>query len=284
MAIKNSSINEMPHNLEAEQALLGCLLIDARVQTEIAAFIKEEDFYAESHRYIFQAMQKIAKDNQTIDFVTLTDMLEKQGSLEQAGGINYIAQLTNAVPSSVNYQRYLDIVTRDSLLRKLIVGASEIIETSKTSTDKVSALSFAEKKVYDISTSADTSEVTEVSKVISDVIAGFESAGNDKSKRRGIPTKFRGVDALLHGMRKSNLVILAARPAVGKTSFAMNIVESIALQGYSCAVFSLEMSKEEIVQRLVCSCAGVNMGNVIKGDISKTEWLKIMKAREGYFL
>ena len=275
-----AKINEMPHSLEAEQALLCCILLDPRVQVEISSFLKEEDFFAESHKHIFNAMSKIANENQPVDIVTLTDMLEKQGSLEQAGGINYIAQLTNAVPSSVNYQRYLDIVTRDSLLRKLIVGASEIIETSKTSTDKVSALSFAEKKVYDISTSADTSEVTEVSKVISDVIAGFESAGNDKSKRRGIPTKFRGVDALLHGMRKSNLVILAARPAVGKTSFAMNIVESIALQGYSCAVFSLEMSKEEIVQRLVCSCAGVNMGNVIKGDISKTEWLKIMKARE----
>ncbi len=280
MAKKNSLINEMPHNLEAEQALLGCLLIDAKVQTEIAAFIKEEDFYAESHRYIFQAMQKIAKDNQTIDFVTLTDMLEKLGTLEQAGGIKYITELANVMPSSANYLKYTDIVTRDSMLRKLMRGAGDIIDKCKTSIDKTTALGFAEKTVYDISNEADTSEMVRIEQVIPEVMTKLDEITNDKSSTKGIKTKFKGLDRLINGVHKSDLMILAARPAVGKTSFAMNIVENIALQGYSCAVFSLEMGKDQIVQRLLCSVASVSMENAMKGNMSKPEWLRIMQAKE----
>ena len=133
---KSLDMGVMPHSLEAEQALLGCLLLDPRVQVEISAFISEEDFYAESHKYIFHAMKDIIGRNQPVDLVTLTDTLEKQGALEQAGGISYIAELTNVMPSSANYQRYLDIVTRDSMLRKLIRGSADIIENSRTSQDK----------------------------------------------------------------------------------------------------------------------------------------------------
>ena len=169
-------MGDMPHSLEAEQALLGCLLLDTRIQVEVAAFLKEEDFYAESHKYIFSAMESIIKKNQPVDLVTLTDALEKQGALEQAGGITYIAELTNVMPSSANYQRYLDIVTRDSLLRKLIKGSAEIIGECKTSVDKATALSFAEKTVYDISNEADTSEIIKISKVVDDVVQHMDSS------------------------------------------------------------------------------------------------------------
>ncbi len=279
MANKNT-VGEMPHSLEAEQALLGCLLMDTRIQVEVAAFLKEEDFYAESHKYIFSAMQEIIRRNMPVDLVTLTDTLEKQGALEQAGGIAYITELTNVMPSSANYQRYSDIVTRDSLLRKLIKGSAEIIETCKTSADKASALSFAEKTVYDISNQADTSEMVKLDTVIPTVISKFDELTNDKSSLKGIKTGYKGLDRLINGLHPSDLMILAARPAVGKTSFAMNIVENVALQGYSCAVFSLEMGKEQIAERMLCSVAGVSMENAKKGTMSKTEWLKIAKARE----
>ncbi len=277
---EKQKIMEMPHSLEAEQALLGCLLLDTKVQVEVAAFIQEEDFYAESHKHIFSAMEAIIKQNQPVDLVTLTDALEKQGALEQAGGIAYITELTNVMPSSANYQRYLDIVTRDSLLRKLIKGSAEIIEECKSSASKETAISFAEKTVYDISNQADTSEIVKIGNVIPDVMTKFDELSNDKSSYKGIKTGFRGIDGLLDGVHNSDLMILAARPAVGKTSFAMNLVENIALQGYSCAVFSLEMSREQLTERMLCSVAGVSMENAKKGKMNKTEWLKMAKARE----
>ncbi|MBR2498681.1 MAG: replicative DNA helicase [Clostridia bacterium] len=277
---KNLKMLDMPHSLEAEQALLGCLLLDTRIQVEVAAFLKEEDFYAESHKYIFSAMEQIIKLNQPVDLVTLTDALEKMGTLEQAGGITYIAELTNVMPSSANYQRYLDIVTRDSLMRKLIKGSAQIIEECKTSADKATALSYAEKTVYEISTQADTSEMVRIDKVIPDVIYNIESIAKGEKELQGIKTGYRGLDALLNGLHKSDLMILAARPAVGKTSFAMNIVENVALQGYSCAVFSLEMGKEQIAERLLCSMAGVSMGNTKRGKVEHKEWVKLARAQQ----
>ncbi len=277
---KQAPMRDMPHSLEAEQSLLGCLLMDTRIQVEVAAFLKEEDFYAESHKYIFHAMDTIIKKNMPVDMVTLTDTLEKQGALEQAGGISYIAELTNVLPSASNYQRYLDIVTRDSMLRKLIYGSAEIMENCRTSLDKTTALSFAEKTVYDISNAADTSEMVKIGSVIPDVMTKFDELSNNKSSTKGIKTQFKGLDRLINGIHKSDLMILAARPAVGKTSFAMNIVENVALQGYSCAVFSLEMGKDQLVQRMMCSVAGVSMENAMKGTMTKQEWLRIAQAKE----
>lgn len=271
---------EMPHNLEAEQALLGCLLIDAKIQVEVVAYLKEEDFYAESHKIIFAAMLDIIRKNLPVDLVTLTDELEKKGELESVGGITYITELTNVMPSSANFQRYLDIVTRDSLLRKLIRGSADVIEECKKSADKQTALSFAEKTIYDISTIADTSEVKKIGTIIPQVLNKFDELTNDKSALKGIKTGFKRLDHLTNGLHKSDLVIIAARPAVGKTSFAMNIVENVALQGYSCAVFSLEMGKEQITERIMCSVAGVSMEHAKKGNLTRSDWLKINKARE----
>ena len=277
---KISGLGDMPHNLEAEQALLGCLLLDTKIQVEVSAYIKKEDFFAESHKYIFSAMEQIIAENKPVDLVTLIDVLEKQGELEQVGGVEYITELTNVMPSSANYQRYLDIVKRDGMLRKLIMGSAEIIETSRTSLDSDSALAYAEKTIFDISTEADTSEVAKISTVIPSVMTKLDELSKDKSSYHGIKTKFRGIDAILKGLHGSDLIILAARPAVGKTSFAMNIVENLALQGYSCAVFSLEMSKEQLAQRMIFSVAGVSMENALSGKMNKTEWMKVTRAKE----
>ena len=279
MELKKAA-GDMPHSLEAEQALLGCLLLDTKIQLEIASDLKEEDFYAESHKYIFSAMDMLIKSNQPVDLVTLTDALEKQGALEQAGGIAYITGLTDVIPSSANYHKYLDIVTRDSMLRKLIYGATDIISECQTSLDKSSALAFAEKTVFDISNTADTSSVVQISKVIPEVMIKFDELAKNRGGARGIKTQFTGMDNLLNGLHGSDLIILAARPGVGKTSFSMNIVENVAMQGYSCAVFSLEMGKDQLVQRMMCSVAGVSMENALKGRMTKTEWLKIAQARE----
>lgn len=278
---KNRNLTgDMPHSLEAEQALLGCLLLDTKIQVEVASSLSEEDFYAESHKYIFGAMYELIKNNQPVDLVTLTDLLEKEGTLEQTGGISYITGLIDIMPSTANYKIYLDIVLRDSMLRRLILGSSEIIKECQGSTDKEASLAFAEKKIFDISETADNSEMVKIGAVIPEVINKFDELSKDKSAYRGIKTKFRDLDRILNGLHGSDLMILAARPAVGKTSFAMNIVENLALQGYTCAVFSLEMGKDQLVQRMICSVAGVNMGNALRGQMNRTEWLKVAKARE----
>lgn len=273
-------LNDMPHSLEAEQALLGCLLMDTRIQVEIAPFIKEDDFYSESHRIIFSVMNDLINKNQPVDLVTLTDALEKRGSLEQAGGIEYITNLTSIMPSTANVNNYLDIVQRDGTFRKLIDGSSKIIKECCSGTEKGEVLAFAEKTVYDISEQTDNGSVVKINDVIPSVMVKLDELSKNKSDVMGIKTGYKGIDKLLNGLHPSDLIILAARPAVGKTSFAMNILENVALQGYSCAVFSLEMSKEQLVQRMMCSVANVSMENALKGKLDRREWLKIAKARE----
>lgn len=279
MADKNV-IRDMPHSYEAERSLLGCIMIDPKVQVELGGFLAEEDFFTESHKYIFAAMTELLRANKTIDIVTLTDLLEKQGNLRNAGDIGYITELTNVMPSSAQYRTYYDIVKRDAMLRKLIAGSAEIIEECRKSTDEKNSLAVAEKIIYDVSDTADTSEVYKISSVLPAVMTRLDELTKDKSKFHGIKTGYFGLDRILNGFHGSDLMILAARPAVGKTSLAMNIVENIALKGYSCAVFSLEMSKEQLVQRMLCSVAGVNMENMVKGKMQKSEWLKVAKARE----
>lgn len=272
--------NGMPHSLEAEQALLGCIILDPKIQTEVAGFLSEEDFFESSHKLIFAAISEIIKSNRTVDIITLTDMLEKQGNLKNAGDISYITGLTDIIPSSANYGTYLSMVRRDSMLRRLIGGAAKIIDECVESQDEKNSLALAEKTVYDISNDADTSEIYKISSVIPDVMTKLDELAKDSSKFRGIRTGYRGLDYLLNGFHGSDLMILAARPAMGKTSLAMNLVENIALSGKSCAVFSLEMSKEQLVQRMLCAVAGVSMSTALKGQMQHAEWLKIAKAKE----
>ncbi|MBO4251087.1 MAG: replicative DNA helicase [Clostridia bacterium] len=271
---------EKPHSLEAEQALLGCIILEPKIQTEVAGFLHEEDFFVSSHKLIFNAISEIIKQNRTVDIVTLTDMLEMQGNLKNAGDISYITGLTDIMPSSANYLTYLSIVRRDSMLRKLIDGAVKIIDECGKSQDEKNSLAIAEKTIYDVSNDADTSEIVKINSVIPDVMTKLDELSKDSAKYRGIRTGYRALDYILNGFHNSDLMILAARPAVGKTSLAMNLVENIALSGKSCAVFSLEMSKEQLVQRMLCSLAGVSMSTAVKGQMQHSEWLKIAKAKE----
>ncbi|MBR5192350.1 MAG: replicative DNA helicase [Clostridia bacterium] len=270
----------MPHSIESEQALLGCILVDARIQIEISAFLSEDDFYIESHKYIFNAMSEIIKENQPVDLVTLTDKLEKQGVMEKVGGIDYIVMLTNVLPASANYNVYLDIVLRDSMLRKIIKGSTEIISNCSTSQNKNEALAHAEKTIFDIANTADTSSLVPINKILPSVMNNIDELSKNAGGFRGIRTGYNGLDEIINGLNKSDLLILAARPAVGKTSLAMNIVENVALQGYSVAVFSLEMSKEQLGQRMVCSISNVSMKKVNRGQMTKAEWLALAKGKE----
>ena len=269
----------MPHNIEAEQAVLGCNLIDTDIAVDIMAKLKTEDFYTQAHQTIFDAMLNIYKKNSPIDFVTITDELEKQGAMDSVGGIDYIATLTNIVPSAANYNHYVEIVKRDSLLRKLIKASEEVIKEAYEGENKENTLNFAEKKIFDISQNEDSSSLVSISGPVASVIDKLDEIAKNKGEISGIPTGFKSFDKLTNGLHEGELIIIAARPGVGKTSFAMNIVNHASVEcGKVCAVFSLEMPKEQLAQRSMFSISGVDMAKGLKGSLNKDEYKAIWAA------
>ena len=274
----------LPNSLEAEQAILGCILLDSEAQLEILAKLKKEDFYAESHKNIFDSMLKINVKGIPIDFVTLTNQLEVEKKLESVGGIDYITFLTNVVPSAANFQHYMSIVKNNSVRRHLVFEAQEIIKEAFDSEDGDKAMQIAEKKIFDLSQKETTSELEHVGKpggTLTRVLKEMSELAENKGKMRGIPTGYKDFDAITNGLQKSALILLAARPGVGKTSFAMNIAVHAALnEGKKVAVFDLEMSREQLMQRSLASLAKVNLGKVLRGDLDSDEWKRVWTAEK----
>ncbi len=279
--MQQSKTNAMPYNLEAEQSVLGSVLIDMELQFEIMSKLKEGDFYLESHKLIFDAMFSIINKNNPIDIVTLSDEMEKKATLEKAGGIDYITDLARITPSAANYEYYLNIVKRDSTLRKLIRSADEIAKEARSSSDFLRSVSFAEKSIYDISEQLDNSTLSNINTAFNGILDKFENIQRDKNFLQGLRTGFTGLDALTNGFHGGNLVILAARPSIGKTTFAMNIVENVAIrEGAVCAVFALEMTKEELAQRMLCSVSKVSGQDALKGKLQDEDWQKLWQAQK----
>ncbi len=277
------AVNQMPHNLDAEAALLGCILIDAEIQPDLLETLHEEDFYQDSHKIILGAMRAVYGGRKPVDVVTLTDRLEHEAALEKAGGLTYITELAQSVPSAANFRQYYDIIKRDSVNRTLIRAAKDIIENSMKGPEERDALSFAEKAAYDISKRGDSTALSgmEDGEIIQQVIKKFESIQSDPDAFRGVETGFRHLDRTTNGLQKSDLIVLAARPGMGKTSLAMNIVENAALRkGKVCAVFSLEMPRIQIVQRLLCAYAEVSMEKALSGKLVQKEWKNLMLASD----
>ncbi len=280
MADKN---NVMPNNLDAEQALLGCMLIDNEILPDVLEKLTEDDFYQESHRYILSAMKMNYNSRRPVDLVTLIDKLETEGNLEKAGGVAYLTELTQNTPSSANYEHYFDIVRRDAVNRRLIRSAKEIVKFAQTSDDSLKSVQFAESQIYSISKVNDTSSVKDIreSDGIDQVINKFQLLSDNKDAFRGVMTGFTRLDKLTNGLQKTDLIVIAARPGMGKTSIAMNIIENAALNNDKvCAVFSLEMPEIQIIQRLLCSYAGVSMSAALSGELTPNDWKKIAKASE----
>ena len=276
----------MPHNLDAEQATLGCLLIDSMCQTEIMSMLKSDDFYTDAHRNIFAAMVKIFQKNTPLDFVTHTEDIEREGTIDAIGGIDYINFLSNVVPSAANYKFYVDIVKSNSVRRMLIKSGQNIIEKAYSNEDKEEVLSFSEAEIYSISEKEEISQLEHIGKpngAIKAVIDKFDKVAKDPNSLRGLPTGYRDIDNITNGLQNSDLILLAARPSVGKTSFAMNLVTNIAVkEGKSCAVFSLEMSKDQLMQRMLCSEAEIDSQRVKTGNMQSKDWEKLATAMNAF--
>ena len=296
--------NLLPYSLEAEQSVLGSILIDREVQFEIASKLKAEDFYVEAHKFIFSAMFEVLSDAKPVDLVTVIDVLnktpsvkydkkkgsdnlelianaEKKSMLERVGGIDYLTEILKSTPSAANYEYYLEIVKRDSILRKLIRCSDAISKDAKSSDNGTKSVAYAEKLIYDISEQLDTSSLTNVNENVDGVLEVFQKIQSDKNYLQGLHTGFTAFDDLTNGLHKGNLIILAARPSVGKTTLAMNIVENVAIRHNAvCAVFALEMTKAELTERMLCSIGGVNGKNAKKGNLSSDEWKRLWDAQK----
>ena len=274
-------VNTMPYNRDAEMALLGCFLMDNDIVAELIEKLGEDDFYLETHKFILHAMQKVFNGRKPIDLVTVSDQLDSDGLLEKAGGIVYLTELAQITPSAANYKSYYEIIARDSINRKLIRASRKIIESSMEATDESTALAFAEKTIYDISKQTERSALLGMNEgdIIGEVLHKFEQLQSNPDSFKGIPTGYKRLDKMTHGLQAGALIVLAARPGMGKTSLAMNFVENASLRaGKTCAVFSLEMPRNEIVQRLICSYANVSMSSALSGELSAKEWKKLMLA------
>lgn len=266
----------MPNNVEAEISVLGCALISEDACIGIIGKLKVSDFYSEVNRKIFEAMEALYSRNVIVDYITLTDELDKSNNLNAVGGAEFIMSLTNAVPSAVRWSQYAEIVKRCSINRSLI-NSCENIERKAYNGDEDS-LETAEKAIFDLAENGQNSELEKIDPYLDSVIAKFEEINKTGGETQGIPSGFYAIDEITRGWQNSDLIVIAARPAVGKTALSMNFIVNAALKKKKCAVFSLEMSKAQLVQRMICSVAGVDMGKALSGKLESADWSKLFEA------
>lgn len=269
-----------PQNPQAEQSLIGALLIDKDAIIKIADIVHTEDFYVEKHSLIFDAIIKLFEKREPVDVVTLSEELEKQNKLKEVGGASYLAELVNGVPSAAHVLQYAQIVAQKATLRRLIQAASQINNMAYEEEEQLdSLLDNAEKTLFDVSQKHLRQNFVSIKDVLAESFDRLDSLHKDKESLRGIPTGFGGIDNILAGLQRSDLIILAARPSMGKTSLALNIAQNIATkQGVPVGIFSLEMSKEQLIDRMLASEAGIDSWKLRTGNLEDKDFEKINKA------
>jgi len=260
-----------PQNLEAEQSVLGSLLIDKDAITKIADIIQPDDFYKDTNGMIFEAMVELYEHREPIDVVSLSNRLAEKGQLETIGGRSQLANLANAVPTSSHVVSYAEIVQKKATLRRMLEVASEITSLGYQETDNVEELlDQAEQSLFGVSQKYLKQNFIPIRSILTEAFDRIDELHRDSGKLRGIPTGFTEIDHLLAGLQKSDLIILAARPSVGKTSLALDIVRQVAVENkIPVGLFSLEMSKEQLVDRLLCGQANVDLWKMKTGKLSE---------------
>ena len=266
-----------PHSVEAEQSVLGSILLDKEAMISVSETLVPEDFYKEAHKVIYESMLKLYNSQSEIDLITLTDELRDQGYLDDIGGIAYITSLSTVVPTTSNIKYYVNIVKEKSISRQLISAANDIINLGYDGSAKVEyVLENAEKKIFDISQERATNDFQPINQVISEALFMLEKLYEEKNDVTGLTTGFRDLNKKINGLQRSDLLLIAARPAMGKTAFALNLVQNAALKGdASVAVFSLEMSKEQLVQRMIASQSTVELKKIKTGTLADNDWPRI---------
>ena len=262
-----------PQNLEAEVSTLGALLIDKDAIIKVADFLVPNDFYKDTHAIIYEAMRDLYDTRMPIDILSLSSRLQEKGQLEAVGGHAYLSELASAVPTASNVASYAKIIQRKSILRKLLHAAADITALGfQESEDVDELLDEAESKLYAVSQRYYQQNFIPIKSVLNEAFDRIDELHRESGKLRGLPTGFGALDSLLAGLQKSDLIILAARPSVGKTTLALDIARHVATrQKVPVGIFSLEMSKEQLVDRLLCAEAGVDMWRMRTGRLSEKE-------------
>ena len=276
-----------PQNIEAEQSVLGAMLIDKEAIAKATEILSAEDFYREAHRVIFSAMLEIYNKNEAVDMITVTDILRRDNKLEDVGGIAYITSLANVVLTAANVKYHAEIVAEKSVLRQLVKVSTEIAAMGYEANDEVGVLlDTAESRILEISNRKKRADFTPISAVLMDSVQNIEKLLNNKGGLTGIPTGFNDLDKLTSGLHPSDFIILAARPSMGKTALALNIVQNVALRAHkrvggdprSVAFFSLEMSKEQLVNRMLCAEANIDSQRLRIGEMKEDDWTHLWDA------
>lgn len=273
-------MRSLPQSIEAEQSVLGSMITDKNAVVEAVEKLEENDFYRDGHKVIFKTISEMFKDDMPVDLVTLLERLKATEKLEKAGGVTYVSELSSSLLTTINLSAYIKIVKEKSILRKLIKASTSIIEDSYNKQVEVEeVLEGAEKKIFDIAEKRTTSDFEPLNVVLERGFLEIERLFNNKGEITGVGSGFVDLDAKTSGFQKGDMVLIAARPSMGKTTFALNIAEHAALrEGKSVVVFSLEMSKEQLAYKLLCSEANVDMLKLRTGALDDKDWENIARA------
>ncbi len=270
----------LPNNLEAERSILGAVLLDDKAVLTVFEILKSQDFYLESHRRIFEKMLQLMNNSRPIDLVTLKDELQRANEIESVGGSAYLAGLTDGLPRAMNIEHYARIVKEKSTLRRLIQISSETMARSYQDEDSAEeVLQQVEKAIFDIAGQQFHTSFLPIAPIVSDVFKEIEELSNRKATVTGLETGFVDLDKMTAGLHPSDLIIIAARPGLGKTSLCLNIAEHVGIRlRKSVGIFSLEMSKEQLVKRLLCAESRIDAHRINTGYLSKEDWNRLSRA------
>jgi replicative DNA helicase len=269
-----------PQNLDAEKSILGAVLIDENVLTRVSDALKADDFYDPRHERIFAAMIRLYERHQPVDLLTLSDELKKQDHLEEAGGTDYISELTNQVPTAAHAESYAEIIVQNAMRRRLITASGTIAELAfDESKESAELLENAEQELFAISDKAGKKDMVSLEQILVESFDRLEELHKNKGALRGVRTGFRDLDGMTAGLQRSDLIILAARPAMGKTTLVTNLAYNVAtLAKQAVLFFSLEMGKEQLVDRMLADAAGVDAWNIRTGNLSDQDFEKLSRA------
>ncbi len=269
-----------PHNLEAESSLLGAILIDAEAIVRVADIVAVDDFYDERHQRIFEAIKKLYEKHSPIDVLTLSDNLKSSSFLDIVGGATYLTELTNYVPTAAHVEEYANIVAQKAIRRRLIKASQTMVSFGYDEETSIQDLiESAESELFKVSQQHVKQDIASIEDILAESFERLDELHKDKGKIRGVPTGLRDLDNILAGLQRSDLIILAARPSMGKTALTLNLAHNIATKTeLPVLLFSLEMSKEQIVDRMLSMESGVDAWNIRTGNLSDSDFEKIGQA------
>ncbi|WP_373894362.1 replicative DNA helicase [Virgibacillus natechei] len=269
-----------PHNIEAEQSVIGAVFLEPESFSTASELLVAEDFYRAGHQRIFQAMMSLADKGEPIDVVTVTTHLQNQKTLDEAGGVAYLSEVAGSVPTAANIEYYSKIVEEKALLRRLIRTATDIVTSGFEKEDDVeTVLDEAEKNILEVSSRQQTGAFKTIKDVLIDVYDTIEQLHQATSDITGVPSGFRDLDRITSGFQRNDLIIVAARPSVGKTAFALNVAQNVAVNSdENVAIFSLEMGADQLVQRMLCAEGNIDSQRLRNGQLQADDWSKLTMA------